>query len=139
MLAVTLVLRALGYGLYLPYGENTRCDLIIERLGKLARVQCKSGRLRTGAVRFAVCSNYAHHPNPKIRHRDYRGEIDAFVVYCRDTSGVYLIPIEDLPLTREGSLRVAPARNNQQERVRAAADYEIGRVAIEGLRVSSGA
>jgi len=40
MLAVTLVLRALGYGLYLPYGENTRCDLIIERFGELARVQC---------------------------------------------------------------------------------------------------
>jgi hypothetical protein len=46
MLAVTLVLRTLGYGLYLPYGENTRCDLMLERDGFVDRVQCKTGRLR---------------------------------------------------------------------------------------------
>ena len=36
-------------------------------------------------------------------------------------------------------LRVDPPRNNQLKRVRFATDYEVGRVAIEGLRASSGA
>jgi len=138
-LAIITVLRELGYGVYLPFGENTRCDLILERGDELARVQCKSGRLRQGAVRFAVCSSYAHHPHPKVIRRDYHGDVEYFAVYCRDTSAVYLVPIEDLPVIREGTLRVAPSRNNQRERIRFAADYEIGRVAIGGLRGSSGA
>ena len=66
-LAVMAALYEAGYGLYVPFGENTRCDLIIERGDELLRVQCKTGRLRQGAVRFKVCSVYAHHPNPKIR------------------------------------------------------------------------
>jgi hypothetical protein len=47
-----------GYGLYVPFGENTRCDLVIEREGALDRVQIKTGRLRRGAVVFNVCSTY---------------------------------------------------------------------------------
>jgi hypothetical protein len=34
-----LALRESGYGLYLPFGENTRCDLLIEDAGGIARVQ----------------------------------------------------------------------------------------------------
>ena len=56
MLAVIFALRELGYGLYLPFGENTRCDLILERDGFLDRVQCKTGRLRKGAVVFACAA-----------------------------------------------------------------------------------
>jgi hypothetical protein len=41
---------------------------------------------------------------------------------------VYRVPIEDMPATRIGTLRVAPARNNQAKGVRLAAAYEIARV-----------
>ena len=139
MLAATLVLRALGYGLYLPVGENSRCDLMLERDGFVDRVQCKTGRLRRGTIEFNVCSSYAHHRSASVRWRSYHGEIDLFAVYCRETSGVYLVPISHLPVIRRASLRVDPPKNNQLDRIRFAADYEIGRVAIEGLRVSSGA
>jgi PD-(D/E)XK endonuclease len=64
-LAIITVLRELGYGVYLPFGENTRCDLILERGEKLSRVQCKTGRLRQRAIAFAVCSCYGHHRNPQ--------------------------------------------------------------------------
>jgi hypothetical protein len=107
-LAITLVLRSLGYGLYIPYGENTRCDLMLERDGFVDRVQCKTGRLRKGAVVFNVCSSY-------------------------------LVPITHLPVQHRGALRVDPPKNNQFDRIRLAADYEVGRVSIEGLRGSSGA
>jgi hypothetical protein len=119
--------------------QPCKCDLILDREGTLIRVQCKTGRLRKGAVLFNVCSNYGHHRNPLTCHRGYRGEIDFFAIYCAETTGIYLVPIGQLPLKREGALRVDPPRNNQFQRIRLAADYEIGRVAIEGLRASSGA
>jgi PD-(D/E)XK endonuclease len=128
-----------GYGLYTPFGENTRSDLILESDRGLVRVQCKSGRLRRGAIVFSVCSVYAHHPHPKIMFRTYEGEIDAFAVYCPETQGVYLIPIDDIRVKRHCYLRVEPSKNNQYQRVRWARDYEIGTVTIGGLRAPSGA
>jgi len=128
-LAIMLALHALDVPTSVPFGENTRYDLIIERGRRLLRVQCKTGRLRAGAVRFNTCSFYGHHPNPKP-YRDYIGEIDAFAVYCLETGVVYLIPIEDVALRRQGALRVTAPRNNQRRRIRFASDYEIARVMI---------
>jgi hypothetical protein len=128
-----------GYGLYLPFGENTRCDLIVESAAGLTRVQCKTGRLLNGTVRFAVCSVYGHHPNPKVKYRDYVGEVDAFAVYCPETRRVYVIPMSDIATKRQCWLRIEPPKNNQARAIRWARDYEIGTVAIEGLRAPSGA
>jgi hypothetical protein len=138
-LAVLTVLYALGYDLYLPFGENTRPDLVVERGAELIRIQIKSGRLRDGAVQFSCCSNYGHHPMPAMVRRPYHGEVDAFAVFCRETECVYLIPIDEVKNSSHASLRVEPTKNNQRDGVRWAADYEIGRVAIEGLRAPSGA
>ena len=74
-----------------------------------------------------------------MKHRTYHGEIDLFAVYCPETNGVYLVPITHLPVKRQGYLRVDAPKNNQFERVRFAAKYEIGRVSIEGLRGPAGA
>jgi hypothetical protein len=135
-LAVILVLEAAGFRVYLPFSENTRCDLVFESDGRLGRVQCKSGRLRSGAIRFSACSSYAHHHHPRTSRRDYVGEVDFFAVYSRETTGVYLVPIVDVQLTREAALRVEPSRNGQRRFIRDASRYEIGRV---GLTVDGGA
>lgn len=127
-LAVMLALRGVGYPVSVPFGENTRYDLVIDDGDRLLRVQCKSGRVRNGAVTFKTASSYAHHPNPAKATRDYQGEIDLFAVYCPATEGVYLIPIEDVATSWECLLRLEPARNGQRRRIRPAADYEIGRV-----------
>jgi hypothetical protein len=129
-LAIMTVLREAGYAVLLPFGENTRYDLVIDDGASLRRVQCKTGRLRQGAVRFAACSSYAHHPNPKMVTRDYLGQIDYFAIYCPETGGVYLVPVEDARVRRKGALRVAAARNGQKRRIRTAAMYEIGQVSI---------
>lgn len=131
-LAVMLVLREAGFSTFVPFGENTRYDLVIDDGVKLERVQCKTGRLRQGAVRWSVCSNYFHHPHPRSTSRDYVGEIDYFGVYCPETGGVYLIPIGDLKIRRTGSLRVATPRNGQHKLIRFAKPYEIGRVTLGG-------
>ena len=132
-------LQASGYDIYVPFGENTRCDLVVDNGQDLLRLQCKTGRLREGAVLFAVCSCYGHHRNPQTARRSYAGEVDYFAVYCRDTTEVYLVPVDAVPTGTQAHLRVLPARNNQRRGVRLASDFVVGRVTIEGLRVSSGA
>jgi hypothetical protein len=135
-----LGLQRAGYEILVPFGENTRYDLVIDDGRKLARVQCKTGRLRRGSVVFATCSTYGHHPKPAVVRRHYAGQVDYFAVHCLDTGGVYLMPIEDLPVRREARLRVEPTRNSQVKRIRPAASYEICNVALsEALRASAGA
>jgi hypothetical protein len=133
-IAVMAALQEVGFAIYVPLGENTRVDLVIEDGEQLARVQCKTGRLRRGAVRFAACSSYAHHPHPKVVRRDYIGQIDYWGVYRAETGGVYLIPIGDAALIREVALRVEPSRNNQRQRIRLASDYLIGVVSVESTK-----
>src|SRR5918996_5237731 len=60
-LAVMLALRGAGYQIAVPFGENTRYDLVADDGVGLHRVQCKTGRLRNGSVRFMTASSYAHH------------------------------------------------------------------------------
>jgi hypothetical protein len=120
-----------GLDVFLPFGENTRYDLVVDDGIALARVQCKTGRLRQGAVRFRTSSTYAHHPNPGYVTRDYLGQIDYFAVYCPETAGVYFVPIEDIPLRHQGALRIEPARNGQRQGIRHAAAYKIASVTIE--------
>jgi hypothetical protein len=53
-LAIMLALQEAGHTIFLPFGENSRCDLAIDIGDRLVRVHCKTGRLRQGAVRFAA-------------------------------------------------------------------------------------
>jgi hypothetical protein len=126
-LAVMLALRMSGRTVLTPFGENTRYDLVVEDEGIFARVQCKTGRFRAGAVCYKTSSSYAHHPSPKTRRCGYRGEIDYFGVYCAETGGVYLVPVDDVPTT-EASLRVDSALNGQGEGIRRAEAYEVARL-----------
>src|SRR4051812_29270651 len=139
-LAVMLVLSELGYTVLVPFGENTRYDLVIGAAGRLERVQCKTGRLRNGTIWFNTCSSYAHHPNPKVAKRTYVGQADHFGVYCPETGGVYLVPLGAARTARMAGLRVEPTRNGQQKLIRLAKDYEVGRVVCStpGLRASVG-
>jgi hypothetical protein len=111
----------------LPFGENQRYDMVIDDGERFVKVQCKTGRLRDGVVRFNTCSFTYHHPanrgtRPYAHH--YRGAADVFGVYCPDTDSVYMVPVADVG-SRAGCLRVEPSRNNQSKKVRWAADYEL--------------
>ena len=125
-LAIMLALYEAGYELLVPFGENTRYDLVIDDGVRLARVQCKTGRLRNGSILFNSCSSYAHHSNPRVVKRDYQGQIDYFAVFSPETRQTYLVPIADVPTRYSAGLRIDPPRNNQRVGVRFAVDYEIG-------------
>jgi hypothetical protein len=124
-LAIMYALQMQGYPIFVPFGENTRYDLVVEVGGRLRRVQCKTGRLRNGVVLFNACSSYAHHPNAKVAKRDYVGEIDDFAVFCPDLGSVYVTPIDDVRARRVASLRVEPPRNSQRRAITFAAPYEL--------------
>ncbi|MDQ3992528.1 MAG: group I intron-associated PD-(D/E)XK endonuclease [Actinomycetota bacterium] len=125
-----LALRAKGFAVSVPFGENTRYDLIIDDGIRLSRVQCKTGRLRNGAVVFPACSTYRHHANPRTADHHYLGQIDYFAVYWPRTGAVYLIPIEDAAVKVSGALRVGAPRNGQRRKVRFAGDYQIASIPL---------
>ena len=111
----------------IPFGENQRYDLLIDSGGEYIRVQCKTGRLRSGAIRFNCCSVTYHHPTRKKSsqyRQDYKEAADVFGVYCPDTDRVYIVPVTEVG-TNAAALRVEPTKNSQRKRVRWAADFEL--------------
>ena len=98
---------------------------MIDDGSSFVRVQCKTGRLRKGAITFPTCSSTYHHPKNKgvaDCHQGYTGQAELFGVYCPETDDVYLVPVGEVG-SRAGSLRVAPAKNNQIKKVRWARDF----------------
>jgi hypothetical protein len=112
----------------LPFGENQRYDLVIESESGFIRVQCKTGRLRNGVIKFNACSITYHHPN-RLPGQGVQASLsrsgDVFGIYCPETDKVSVVPVEEIG-KNAGSLRVERALNNQAQRIRWAGDYEIG-------------
>ena len=135
-LAVMLALREAGYAISVPFGENTRYDLVIDDGKSLLRVQCKTGRLRKGSIVFATCSTYGHHQRPAESRRSYAGQIDLFGVYCPETQGVYLMPVSEVSTRSNAALRVAPSLNNQRKRIRLASEYQVAAVDVPEVIVT---
>jgi hypothetical protein len=111
-----------GIKVLLPYGDNSRYDLVVEENGQFRRIQCKTARIVCGAIVFSVASSQYHRGG---KRQDYKGQIDAFGVFCPDNEKVYIIPIDDLALVREAKLRLTPPLNSQIKGIRWAAQYEI--------------
>ena len=79
-------------------------------------------RLRNGCVEFSARSVRAN--TKRIVIRDYKGEIDLFMVHCPETGGIYAIPIDEATRSH-GTLRIDPTANGQDKHVRWARDYEL--------------
>ena len=112
-----------GRKLLRPLSSASRYDLLIDNEdGTFTRIQCKSGVLRKGCVLFRVYSVSGH----DTRAKGYRGQVDAFGVYCSGTSASYLVPAEAIANCEHFvALRVEPTRNGQRRGVRAAAEFVI--------------
>lgn len=111
-----------GFTVAVPFGV-ARYDLVIETPEGFKRVQCKTGRLRGGAVVFNAYSLGSNRRPGATTRQSYRGHADLFGVYCRGTDSVYLVPVDGN--TSEVSLRVSPAKNSQQSGIRWARDFEL--------------
>jgi hypothetical protein len=111
-----------GYDVLIPFGTNQRYDLVLDIHGQFVRAQCKTGRLRHGVIRFATRSTRINRRG--VFSRGYVGEVEIFLVHCRETSQIYAVPVDQVP-TSDGWLRVDPTDNGQAKGVRWARDYEL--------------
>ena len=122
-LEITIALVRAGKQVLRPLSSGCRYDLVIdEGEGRFIRIQCKSGVLHAGRITFRTASM-----SRGSRGRSYRGEVDAFGVYCSGTRSVYLVPMEAIEAcSTMASLRVLPTQNGQHSRVRLASEFRVG-------------
>jgi PD-(D/E)XK endonuclease len=112
-----------GHRVLVPYGTNHRYDLVIDLGARFLRAQCKTGRLRKGAIKFNTRSTRANTLRAVTTPYD-ADQIDLFLIYCPDTDRVYAVGIDEAT-SSEGALRVDPTANGQAKRIRWAADHEL--------------
>lgn len=115
-----------GVRVSLPFQEDSPYDLVAEFDRKLYRLQVKYAGLQKGRMEVRTAAPTRKTLSKNWSRQDYVGEVDLFAVYCPD-AGCYLIPIEDATKTVT-FLRVTRTKNNQQQDVRWAVDYELGSV-----------
>ena len=126
MILAALIER--GYDVSVPFGGGQPYDLMVDLGGfSVLKVQCKTGWLDKNCVSFNTRST--DHGQGR---RSYVGLAHIFAVYFPPTNSVYLVPLDAVGGFR-GYLRLEPARNNQQRKVRFAADFEIDRWSMDQL------
>jgi PD-(D/E)XK nuclease superfamily protein len=86
-------------------------------------VQCKTGRLRNGAIVFSARSCRSN--RNRIYVRSCTDEADVFVVHCPETERIYAVPVGESGVLKEASLRVTAPANGQTKGIRWAADHEL--------------
>jgi hypothetical protein len=107
-----------------PLSANQRYDLVLDLGDRFLRIQCKTGRLRNGAVVFSVRS--CRSDTKRTYFRSYsREEADIFLVHCPETDRIYAVRVGDSGVFKTASLRVEAPANNQLKGIRWAVDYEL--------------
>jgi hypothetical protein len=107
-----------GYLVSYPFGDGYKYDLVIDDGKRLSRVQCKTGRVRGGVLKFNGCSM----PGNGVKRQGYKGAADFFAVLNPEDEQVYLISVNEVG-ENDVSLRLIPTENGQSHRVRWAANY----------------
>lgn len=111
----------LGYQCSIPYGENSRYDLIADIDGKLIRVQCKTSReVDEGVIEFP-CRSSQSNTHSNLQRRYTANEIDYFCTFW--AGKCYLIPVTECSITKK--LRFVPPKNGQKVGITYAKDYEL--------------
>lgn len=112
----------LGYAVLVPFGDNKRYDLVIDRGdGVFIRGQCKTARLVNGCIAFNTSSTNGF----TGKRSNYVGEIDVFWVYSPDTGFVYEIGVNDVG-KNSCRLRIdSPQKHGKLKTIRWASDFII--------------
>jgi hypothetical protein len=121
--AVLAALVRHGLPVLLPFCSDEPYDLVVDAPdGTFVRVQCKTARATQPGIVIFNSASTDHGRGPQ----DYAGRADVFGVYCPAIERVFMVPVEDTARGKT-SLRLTPARNGQERRIRFADDYDLGR------------
>ncbi len=71
----------LGVDIYRPAAEGTRADMVFEIQGRLARIQCKTGRVVRDALVVAARSCRSKPDGTYVRKTYDPAEVDGIAVY----------------------------------------------------------
>jgi hypothetical protein len=82
-----------GWTVSLPYGDNARYDVILDRGNGLERLQIKSSTLRNKSIVAYTRSIYNNSKGQQCKTYTAE-EIDGFVIYSPELDSLYLVPIE---------------------------------------------
>jgi len=124
-LKVACDLRRRGYQVAIPFGEESSYDLIVDREGRLERLQVKYAERGARSVIEVRCYSMTI-VNGKARSRTpyTRDTIDWLAVYDATADQCFYIPAHELGDGRFSfTLRFAPAANRQRVGVRFADRY----------------
>jgi PD-(D/E)XK endonuclease len=113
-----------GYTVLVPFGAQAGFDLVLYQGGIFSRVQCKTGRLKNGAINFRLYSVTLDSTTKRYRTKPYKDAVDFYGVYCPDTKQTYLVPTTALS-TWQADLRLEAPKNNQRKGVLWAKDYQL--------------
>ena len=123
-LIVAADLARRGYQVSFPYGEDCDYDLIVDRNGRLERVQVKHSDSKGQVIRVQCYSSSL--TNGKVKHRKpyTQSTVDWIAVYDPRTDRCYYVSSDEFASGRyQLSLRIAATRNAQTKGVRFAEDY----------------
>lgn len=115
---ILAALVAAGYLVSIPFGAGHKYDFIIDDSVSPRRVQCKTGRVKNGALLF---NSYSQSGNGSTK-QGYHGLADLFAVLNPESGDVYLVPVESFGATGV-SLRLVPALNGQAQKINWAVSY----------------
>ncbi len=118
----------LGFAVLVPAFGAPRCDMALERDGRLIRVQCKSATHRDGAVIVRATTN-RRTANGYLRGTYSPDEIDVIAAHCPELKRCFAVPIDDFGASGTLHLRLEPARNAQKAGLHFAANYTLGAIA----------
>ena len=126
----------LGITVLKPLSEHGRYDLVFDLGTRLARVQCKWGRLdRSGDVISVPVGGSRLTPGGYVRSSYSDDEIDYLAVYCGELDRSFLLSAAHVVGKHGIHLRLAAPRNGQRACITLAADVEFsGAVAQLGER-----
>ena len=115
---ILAALLAAGYLVSIPFGEGHKYDFIIDDSVSLRRVQCKTGRVKKGALLF---NSYSQSGNGATK-QGYHGLADLFAVLNPESGEVYLVPVASFGTTGV-TLRLIPTLSGQVQNINWAVDY----------------
>src|SRR3954453_13713548 len=126
LVAANLVAR--GFRVALPFGEDTEIDLVFWRppVLDIERVQVKHATSDGDVIRVKACTHSLTNGRVRQTKRYTSQMIDWLAVYDATTGRIFYLPASELgDGMREVALRLNPARNNQQARIRMADNFSV--------------
>ena len=109
-----------GYIVSKPIGDNAPYDLIVDKNGKLRKIQVKTTENIVDGI--MIFQTNVTNPFKKTNRKYTQDEIDYFGLYCFENNYVGLLPFSDYT-ARKTKIRITPTKNNQQHNVKMAEDY----------------